>query len=662
MKTLELVQQAINGDKQAFQQLIREVRPKLVRIAGYYVKNEYDMADIVQEATFKAYMAIHKLKNPNYFLTWITRIVINCAFDFLKKQKQHNPLSQKEEPSVDPAFDIQLYMKEAVAKLTEKQRQVIVLKYFEDLTIQEIAKLLDAPLGTVKTYLHKGLAQLRKELHVVQEKSPKVTEPKLTIEEAIKMVKDELKNRALSILEIPKHFSPVIEDYIKHEKEKGEAFFTWSTEDEEENIEITLNEDGDLLSLTIDMKEMTEEQVEMTLEEKRNRAEAFLTDHYPDALRTLRLFQEKKLENGVTRFNYEQIVFNLPLNLAGCYIDVNNKGIIVNFRYHGIKPVPNIPKELVAKEALVDKLKEQLSFKLQLVYFPEGVYDKYAKKLRLVYEHTPSYLKFRAGDLEPNLLVDIEEEGGKYIPLAPSNKKIIQRRSIEEIVGVTSEMEIIREVDWGSEIGKVWRERDWQEDHEDLSLNGYFERRNEETVKAFINKETGKVAKFMWFKERKGELQLTREECLEKAVDFLQIMIPDYHLYLDLLDREFDKDDEDNSQKEVFTFKVKSQSGYPVFLEIIHIAVNCTTGEIDHYSGLSFDVGLLSKVPSKPSISEEEARRIYFDHLDFQLSWQTDYESNEEKRYLEYEVCAKDSKKKIRYIDALTGELLCSEI
>lgn len=473
------------------------------------------------------------------------------------------------------------------------------------------------------------------------------------------MVKDELKNRALTILEIPEQFSPVIEDYIENEKDKGEAFFTWSTEDEEENIDITLNGDGDLLSLTIDMKEMEEEQVEMTLEERRNRAEAFLLVHYPDALGTLSLFNEKKLKNGATRFYYEQIVFDLPLNLAGSYIDVSNEGKIVNFRYHGIKPVPNIPKELVVKEVLVEKLREQLSFKLQLVYFPEGVYDK---ELRLVYGPTPSYLRFRAGELEPNLPMDKDDNVEKYLPLAPPKTKITQNRSIEEIVGVTSDMEIIREVDWGSEIGKVWRQRDWQEVHDDLSLNGYFDRRNEETVKAFFNKETGKVTKFMWFKERKGDLQLTREECLEQATEFLQMMIPDCHLYLDLLVQEFDKDEEDSNQREFFTFEVKSQGGYSVFLETIHIAVNCTTGEIEHYSGLSFDVGLLSKVPSKPSISKEEARRIYLAHLDFQLSWQIDYESDEEKQYLEYKACAKDSKKNIRYIDALTGELICSEL
>jgi hypothetical protein len=475
-----------------------------------------------------------------------------------------------------------------------------------------------------------------------------------------------LKNRALTMCEIPERLRLEIEDYFEDEKGNGEAYFSWTSEDEKESIDMTLNQDGGLLSLTLDLKQPKEEQAMLTLEENRAIAEAFLTGHYPDALKILERSNEKELENGAFRFHYEQLVFGLPLDIAGCYLDVANNGTIIHFRYYGIKPVPAIPKQLVAKDVLVEAIRKTLDFDVQLVYLPEGVYESANKGLRLVYEPNPHYLRFRADELIPRIREDddIEDDVDSSIALAAPEASIIRDLTNEEIIGITSEMEIIREADLGSEIGTVWRDRDWQADSEDLSFKGFFDKRNDGTVKAFIDKETGKVKKFIWFKNRTGDLRLTREECQEKAAAFLQRMIPDYHLYLELLVQEFDHDDDDteDSHREGFNFMVKSQSGYRVFTETVHITVNRTTGDIDHYMGLSFDINLLKNAPSVPIITKEEAWNSYFEHLDFQLSWQKDYESEQEQQYLEYKACVKNAQTEIRYIDALTGELICSKM
>ena len=89
-----------------------------------------------------------------------------------------------------------------------------------------------------------------------------------------------------------------------------------------------------------------------------------------------------------------------------------------------------------------------------------------------------------------------------------------------------------------NETGIVWRDRDWEMKEQDLSINGFFIKHTEDTVKAFISKETGIVKSFMWFNERQGEFRLSREECFQKCIEFLQQVVPDYYDYMQLIVRE----------------------------------------------------------------------------------------------------------------------------
>ena len=84
---------------------------------------------------------------------------------------------------------------------------------------------------------------------------------------------------------------------------------------------------------------------------------------------------------------------------------------------------------------------------------------------------------------------------------------------------------------------------------EDLSMNGFFTRHTEDTVKAFISKKTGKVRSFIWFKERSGDLQLSREECYQKAIDFLQRIDPNYYQYLQLIVLENEEEEDETRIK-----------------------------------------------------------------------------------------------------------------
>lgn len=165
MSIEEQVKRAIKGDEKAFEYLMDISKEGLYRTAFAYAKNEQDAIDILQESVYKAYVSIDKLKEPKFFKTWITRILINNAISFIDKKKKVVYIA--EQAAIDlnayevTGIDEKLDMLNAIEKLEDKYRNVVVLKYFQDLTITEISEVLNCPVGTVKTYLNKALNKLR---------------------------------------------------------------------------------------------------------------------------------------------------------------------------------------------------------------------------------------------------------------------------------------------------------------------------------------------------------------------------------------------------------------------------------------------------------------------------------------------------------------------
>lgn len=165
----EKVLKAIKGNHRAFKELINEEKDKLYRMAYLYVKNESDALDIVQETVYKAYRSKKKVKDTNYFSTWMTRILINNALDFVKNNRQVIPFSKEEMENFQGVSDHQpmerrLELMDALNCLNETYKTVIILRYYKDLTIKQIAEVLGLPEGTVKTNIHRATAQLKKDL------------------------------------------------------------------------------------------------------------------------------------------------------------------------------------------------------------------------------------------------------------------------------------------------------------------------------------------------------------------------------------------------------------------------------------------------------------------------------------------------------------------
>ena len=142
-------------------------RERHYRLAYSYVKNPDDALDVIQESICKAIQSAHTLKSPSFIKTWYYRIVVNTALDLLRKQKKlvltdEEPFEALHPVADEPLQDYDLH--QALDRLPGHYKTIVALRYFEDMTLDDIAEVTGIPLSTVKTRLYKSLKMLRLEL------------------------------------------------------------------------------------------------------------------------------------------------------------------------------------------------------------------------------------------------------------------------------------------------------------------------------------------------------------------------------------------------------------------------------------------------------------------------------------------------------------------
>lgn len=155
-------------DKKHLEKLLSDVviknKENYYRLAYSYVKNVDDALDIVQESIYKAISSIDSLKNPKYIKTWLYRIVVNTSLDFLRKHKRVDVVEQEILERCIPGDEDDyenIDLHRALDELSPNYRTIIVLRYFEDLKIEEVADVLNENVNTVKTRLYRALKMLR---------------------------------------------------------------------------------------------------------------------------------------------------------------------------------------------------------------------------------------------------------------------------------------------------------------------------------------------------------------------------------------------------------------------------------------------------------------------------------------------------------------------
>ena len=145
-----------------FARRIELVRKKLYKTAFLYLGNETLALDAVDETVYKALCSYKKLRELDYFDTWITRILINECYNELRRQKRFRPLDEFPEGATEE-FDT-LPLKEAIRRLPRELKEVVILRYFAGYTLIETADTLQIPQGTVATRQRKALKVLKLEL------------------------------------------------------------------------------------------------------------------------------------------------------------------------------------------------------------------------------------------------------------------------------------------------------------------------------------------------------------------------------------------------------------------------------------------------------------------------------------------------------------------
>ena len=142
---------------------IETVRVRLYRTAYLYLGSEADALEAVDEAVYKALRALKQLREPAFFETWLTRILINECHKELRRRSRFSGEEILPETAGPDAYE-HLPLKEAIRRLPEELRSVVILRFFAGYTQAETAAALEVPQGTVATRQRRALEILRLEL------------------------------------------------------------------------------------------------------------------------------------------------------------------------------------------------------------------------------------------------------------------------------------------------------------------------------------------------------------------------------------------------------------------------------------------------------------------------------------------------------------------
>lgn len=183
-----LIERCVNGDRSALDDLVRRYQQRAYQFAFRLTADPEEAADLTSEAFVRAYKNIKNFRKESQFSTWLFRILTNCFLDHRKKEKlrKHESLDslvktedgevskQIESPEQTP-IDISeqgeriRLLQEAILKLPEYQRVMIVMYHVDNLSYEEMAATLDLPIGTVKSRLNRARLALRELLEPVEE-------------------------------------------------------------------------------------------------------------------------------------------------------------------------------------------------------------------------------------------------------------------------------------------------------------------------------------------------------------------------------------------------------------------------------------------------------------------------------------------------------------
>lgn len=179
----KLVERAQRGDKRAFELLVEKYQRKLARLLSRFIRDQAEVEDVTQEAFIKAYRALPAFRGDSAFYTWLYRIGINTAKNYLMAMGRRAPTSTEVEAEEAEGFEegeqlrdintpeslllsneIAQTVNSTIEKLPEELRTAIQLREIEGMSYEDIAKVMDCPIGTVRSRIFRAREAIAGEL------------------------------------------------------------------------------------------------------------------------------------------------------------------------------------------------------------------------------------------------------------------------------------------------------------------------------------------------------------------------------------------------------------------------------------------------------------------------------------------------------------------
>jgi len=182
----QLVARVQKGDKRAFDMLVLKYQYKVHAIVSRYIKDFDEVNDVVQEAFIKAYRALAKFRGDSQFYTWLYRIAVNTAKNYLVARNRRPPANDVDAADADYyegsdrlrdidspenllcRDELEAVVDNAIKDLPEDLRTAVTLREFEGLSYEEIAEVMDCPVGTVRSRIFRAREAIDEKVKVLE--------------------------------------------------------------------------------------------------------------------------------------------------------------------------------------------------------------------------------------------------------------------------------------------------------------------------------------------------------------------------------------------------------------------------------------------------------------------------------------------------------------
>ncbi len=187
----QLVERAQGGDKHAFEVLVAKYQRKMARLLSRFIRDQAEIEDVAQEVFIKAYRALPLFRGDSVFYTWLYRIAINTAKNYLVAQGRRAPTSTEFDAEEAEGFEDATQLRDintpesllqskqtgatinaAMAALPEELRSAILLREIEGLSYEEIAEAMSCPIGTVRSRIFRAREAVAEKLRPLLDTSP----------------------------------------------------------------------------------------------------------------------------------------------------------------------------------------------------------------------------------------------------------------------------------------------------------------------------------------------------------------------------------------------------------------------------------------------------------------------------------------------------------